>query len=76
MQNVLGMINFLLAQTAEEKRLTILYVSLFCFLMIMLVIDSVAKKKWTGDSKGVIKKTAWVFLIIGLIALAVLYFVL
>lgn len=74
MQNVLGMINLLLAQTEQEKRLTILYVSLFAFLMMLLVLDSVAKKKYITSKP--LKKIAWVLLFLGLIALAVLYFVL
>lgn len=74
MQNLLGMINLLLAQTEQEKRLTVLYVSLFVFMLTLLVIDSVAKKKWISSKP--LKKITWVLLFIALIALAVLYFVL
>lgn len=74
MQNILGMINLILAQTEQEKRLTVLYVSLFVFLLVFLVIDSGGQKKWI--SNGPLKKISWVLLILGLIALAVLYFVL
>lgn len=74
MQNFLGMINLILAQTEQEKRLTILYVSLFVFLLVFLVIDSDGQKKWI--SNGPLKKITWVLLIVGLVALAVLYFVL
>ncbi len=74
MQNLLGMINLLLAQTEQEKRLTILYVSLFVFLMVLLIIDSVAKQKYIKSKP--IKRVTWILLFIGLIALTVLYFVL
>lgn len=74
MQNLLEMINLLLAQTEQEKRLTVLYVSLFVFMLTLLVIDSVAKKKWISSKP--LKKITWVLLFIALIALAVLYFVL
>lgn len=74
MQNLLGTINLLLAQTEQEKRLTVLYVSLFVFMLTLLVIDSVAKKKWISSKP--LKKITWVLLFIALIALAVLYFVL
>lgn len=74
MQNLFGMINLLLTQTEQEKRLTILYVSLFVFVLTLLIIDSVAKKKWISNKP--LKKITWVLLFIGLIALVVLYFVL
>lgn len=74
MQNLLGMINLLLAQTEQEKRLTILYVSLFVFLMVLLIIDSVAKQKYIKSKP--IKRVTWILLFLGLIALVVLYFVL
>lgn len=68
------MMNLLLAQTEQEKRLTILYVSLFVFLMVLLIIDSVAKQKYIKSKP--IKRVTWILLFIGLIALTVLYFVL
>lgn len=74
MQNLLFNLNLILAQTPEEKKLTVLYVSLFVFLLVMLVIDSIAQKKWISNKP--LKKITWVLLFLALIALAVLYFVL
>ena len=65
--------NLLLAQTQQEKNLTILYVSLFVFLCLMLVIDAGGLKKYNGPK--VWKKIFIAFMFIGIVALAILYFV-
>lgn len=75
MQSLIFNLNLLLAQTPQEKRLTILYVSLFAFLVLMLVIDSREGKKWVGGNK-ILSKILIGALIIVLIVLVVLYFVL
>ncbi len=65
----------LLAQTAQEKKLTLLYVGLFCFGLMMLVIDTQAGKRWVGDNKLLTKIIGVVFVII-IIVFIILYFVL
>ena len=72
MQNFLFNINLLLAQTPREKELTVLYVSLFAFLCLMLFIDSRERKRIV-DNK-LLKKIVIVFLFIAIIAMAVVYF--
>lgn len=58
-----------LAQTAQEKNLTILYVSLFVLAMGLLVLDSIAMKKWTPKAtKGLL----FAILIVALVALVFL----
>ena len=73
MINFLSSLNLLLAQTQEERKLTLLYVGLFVLLCLLLVIDAGALKKVGGPK--VWKKIFIAFLIIGLVALAILYFV-
>ena len=65
----------MLAQTEQEKRLTILYVCLFAFLLVMLIIDAREGKKWVGGNK-LLYKILFVALVLALIAIVVLYFVL
>lgn len=74
MQNLLFNLNFLLAQTQQEKNMTYLYVCLFAFLCLMLFMDSRESKKIV-DNKT-LKKVVIFLLFISLIAMAVLYFVL
>jgi len=74
MQNLLFNINMLLAQTPQERRLTILYVSLFAFLCLWLFIDSREKKIYASNKT--LKKIVIFMLFLALITLAVLYFVL
>lgn len=61
---------FLLAQTAQERTLTILYVSLFVLAMGLLVLDSLVMKKWTPKS---IKGLLFVILLISLVAVIMLF---
>lgn len=75
MQNLLVTLNLLLAQTAQEKRLTILYVSLFAFLLVLLLIDSREGKKWVGGNK-LLYQILIVAVVLVVVALVVLYFVL
>jgi len=60
---------YILEQTAQEKQLTILYVSLFAIVMGLLVIDSLAMNKW-GTKK--VKVLLFVILTIVLVALILL----
>ena len=75
MLNLQLAINILLAQTPEEKKLTYLYVSLFAFLVVLLVIDAREGKKWVGGNKT-LYKILLVALVLVIVALVVLYFVL
>ena len=74
MQYLLFNLNLLLAQTPQEKKLTVLYVSLFAFLCLMLFMDSRERKRIV-DNK-MLKKIVIVMLFLALIAMAVVYFVL
>ncbi|MBQ8468295.1 MAG: hypothetical protein IJ542_00895 [Clostridia bacterium] len=60
---------YLLEQTAQEKQLTILYVSLFVLVIGMLVLDSLAMNKW-GSKK--VKILLFVILAVVLVALILL----
>ena len=66
-------LNLLLAQTAEQKKQTTLYVALFAFLCLMLIIDAGAMKKIGGPK--VWNKIFIAFLFIAIVAMAILYFV-
>ncbi len=74
MQNLLFNLNMILAQTPQEKKLTVLYVSLFAFLCLMLWIDTRERKVLVGGNK-LLAKIIIFMLFISLIAMAVLYFV-
>ena len=62
-------IMYLLEQTAEEKRLTVLYVSLFVVAIGMLVLDSLAMKKWTPSG---VKVLLFIILIVAFVAMILL----
>lgn len=66
----LNTIVFLLKQTPQERNLTILYVCLFVLAMGMLVLDSIAMKKWTPKS---VKGLLFAILIVSVIALIILF---
>ena len=72
MQSLIFNINLLLAQTPQEKKMTMLYLSLFAFLCLMLFIDSRERKRIV-DNK-LLKKIVIVFLFIAIIAMAIFYF--
>lgn len=72
MNELLSQINILLAQTAEQRKLTILYVSIFAFFCLMLVIDSREKKMYVSGKT--LQKIVTFALIITLIILVILYF--
>ena len=74
-QNLLLNFNLLLAQTEQEKKLTLLYVSLFVFLCLLLFIDTREMKKYVGGNKT-LGKIILAVLILAIIVLVVLYFVL
>ncbi len=61
---------FVLAQTAQERTLTILYVSLFVLAMGLLVLDTLVMKKWTPKA---IKGLLFIILIISFIAVILLF---
>ena len=75
MQTLFINMNLLLAQTAQERKLTILYVALFAFLCLLLFIDTKERKALVGGNK-LLAKIVVAMLFIALAALAVLYFVL
>lgn len=62
----------MLAQTASEKKLTILYLLMFMLFLMLLLIDARTKKKYTGPK---IVKNIILFLIFCVgIVLLVIYF--
>lgn len=61
---------YTLEQTAQEKNLTILYVTLFVIAMGMLVLDTLAMKKWTPKA---VKGFLWVIFVVALVALIILF---
>ena len=65
---------YILEQTAQEKQLTILYVSLFALVMGMLVLDSLVMNKWTkkNDSKSGLKGIRPVNLLLFIILIIVI----
>ena len=67
--NLLAAMNFLLEQTQQEKKLTVLYVSLFVIVMGMLVIDALAMQKWTPKPVHIL---LMVILAVALVALILL----
>ena len=75
MQNLLLNFNLLMAQTAQEKKLTYLYVCLFAFLCLLLFIDTRERKAFVGGNKT-LAKIILVALFLAIIAMVVLYFVL
>ena len=75
MQSVMLNLQLILAQTPQERRLTILYVSLFGFLCLMLFIDTREGKKLVGGNKTLAKIVAFM-LVLSLVVLVILYFVL
>ena len=74
MGNLLLSLNLLLAQTEQEKKLTMLYVGLFVFVMLLLVLDGRSTENWMSNKT--LKWIAILFFFIAAIALIVLYFVL
>lgn len=74
MQNLIMNFNILLAQTAQEKKLTVLYVSLFAFFCLLLFLDGRNGGKWISGNKT-LSKIAFVVMIIALIAMAVVFFI-
>lgn len=71
-------LKFLLEQTAQEKQLTILYVSLFVIVIGMLVLDMLAQARWTRSTdvqkKGInpVHVLLLVILVVALVALILL----
>lgn len=57
---------YCLEQTAQEKNLTFLYVTLFVIAMGMLVLDSIAQKKWTPKA---VKGLLWAIFAIAIVSL-------
>ena len=64
---------FLLEQTAQEKKLTVIYIGLFLAFVVFLIVDAYGLKKWTSNKT--IFKIVLVFLIIAIVAFTVAYFV-
>ncbi len=61
---------YILEQTTQEKNLTILYVTLFVIAMGMLVLDTLANKKWTPKA---VHGFLWFLFIVSLVALVILF---
>lgn len=70
MNNLGAVINFL-AQTAQERNLTILYLCLFVLVIGMLVFDTFAMKKWTPKAVHILLYVLLVAALVGLIILVV-----
>lgn len=60
---------YTLEQTAQEKNLTVLYITLFVIAMGMLVFDTLAMKKWTPKA---VKGFLWVVFVASLVGLIIL----
>ena len=69
----LSNLNFLLEQTAREKKLTFLYVGLFLGFLVLLIMDSFGKKTFVGGNK-VIVKILYFLLFLGAVGLIIAYF--
>lgn len=65
----LSTFNLLLEQTLQEKNLTLLYVTLFVVAFGMLVLDTLAMKKWTPKA---VKSFLWVVFCASLVGLIIL----
>ena len=72
--NFLSVVNdvLLLAQSAKEKKLTVLYIGLFAVFVVLLVVDSYGAKKWASGK--ILPKIIAYFLFVALIAFLVAYF--
>ena len=64
---------FLLSQTEQEKRLTVVYIGVFLLFLTLLLVDMYAMKKWATNKT--INKIILVLLIIAMVAFAVAYFI-
>ena len=60
---------YALEQTAQEKTLTVLYVTLFVIAVGMLVLDTLAMNKWTPKA---VKGFLWFLFIVSLAGLIIL----
>lgn len=65
---------FMLAQTEQEKRITILGLAIFGFFLFVLVLDSLAKGKII-PKKGPLKKIVIFFAVVAAIVFILLHFV-
>lgn len=65
---MLSVINFL-AQTTQERNLTILYLALFVLVIGMLVFDTLAMKKWSPKGVHVLLYALLVGAIVALVIL-------
>ena len=70
---ILSNIMFLLEQTAQEKKLTVAYLGIFLFLMLILIVDMFALKK-VASSKT-LNKVILVIVLIAFVSFVVAYFV-
>lgn len=69
MNNImLSVINFL-AQTTQERNLTILYVCVFVLVVGMLVFDTFAMKKWSPKGVHIL---LYILLVGAIVALVIL----
>ena len=48
MLELISSLNLFLAQTASEKKLTVLYILLFLLFLVLLFVDARTKKEVTG----------------------------
>lgn len=72
MLQFINTMSIVLSQTAKEKNLTILYVGLFLFFLLLMVLDGQIKKTYTLNK--FFGKMIIVLFIAILIIFAILYF--
>lgn len=63
--------SLMLAQTASEKKLTVLYILLFFLFLMMLLLDARGKKQYTGPK--IVKNTIIFLLFLSAIGLLLAY---
>ena len=64
-------IGIMLAQTASEKKLTVLYLLLFALFLMVLLLDSRTAKKYTGPK--IIAKTIIIMIFVVAVLLLIAY---
>jgi|GEM_PF-5606287 len=64
---------FMLAQSAQEKSLSVVFVSIFLLFVAIFVVDMFAMKKYAGNK--IINRIIWVLLVIAIVAFVVIYFI-
>ena len=68
---LISSVGLVLAQTAAEKKLTVLYILLFGLFLMLLLMDARTKKEWTGPK--IVKNTIIVLIFIAAVGLLIAY---